>query len=303
MLKQNTVLILGAGSSMDYQMPSGAQLLNMIKKECNNIKRGDYKIIESSGFSTSPFVELLTALMDTDFLSIDAFLSVYKEHNDAGKFMIAACLLPCEKPENFQGFGIEKDDKRENWMQYLFQRKKGNSLIEFASNPVTFITFNYDRCLDYYIRRYMKGRYRATEAEIEKAMETLPIIHVHGQLGSLTQVPFGQLAKSYSAGSVAWAAKSIQIIHEAERSTQFQRATNSLCYAKRIGILGFGFHPTNIQRLDMKDANKHATVFATAKGMSKPEIAEAQSRIMTQTSSDFHQENCHYLCKHTSLLF
>jgi len=185
MLKEKTVFILGAGSSRDYGYPTGPGLMELMRDRCEEVKKGTASFAGNSGFTNDQFLDFGKLLDDnnTIFPSIDALLYTHPEHIELGRFLIATCLLPCEKADDFSKIEDEK-----NWMLYLFRKMEGGTLDDFADNPVKFISFNYDRCLDYYLRKYLIARYRATAQKVDTALQAIPIIHVHGWLG-----PFNDL--------------------------------------------------------------------------------------------------------------
>ncbi len=150
MLKHNTVFVLGAGSSCDFSYPSGSKLMALIRRECFKIERGDFQILANTGnIDQKQYGELRKLIDEVNYDSIDELLASHREHLDIGKLMIALCLLPFEQRE--ATFKIEY--RSVNWMHYLFKKMAGHDLKEFAVNEVTFITFNYDRCFDYFLKR------------------------------------------------------------------------------------------------------------------------------------------------------
>jgi hypothetical protein len=182
--------------------------------------------------------------------------------------MIAASLLPLE---NYKPFYAE-EHRAKNWMHYLFHKKMypdANSLMEFVSNPLTFVTFNYDRCLESYLRDYLMEQYTATGDDVDKAMDKISIIHVHGRMGSLKEIPFGDPNLASDGVQIKQAAQGIKIIRDAdEQSVDFMKAWKAIEGAKRVAFLGFGYHPLNIKRLKLSRCLGRGTLlYGTAKGL------------------------------------
>jgi hypothetical protein len=128
----------------------------------------------------------------------------------------------------------------------------------FGKNAVAFITFNYDRLLEYYLFTCLKNSYgRSIEACAEQ-LNQIPIVHLHGDLGAL---PWQKVEASREYGAIVSveeikvAASRIKIIHEdtADRDKEFGRAKEELGKATRIYFLGFGYNPTNMARLGVVD--------------------------------------------------
>lgn len=69
-------------------------------------------------------------------------------------------------------------------MQNLFN-SLNRPFQEFGENPVSFIRFNYDISVEYYLFNCLKNSYRQTDDEGAKQLRKIPIVHVHGNLGAL----------------------------------------------------------------------------------------------------------------------
>jgi hypothetical protein len=296
MLQHKTAIVVGAGASCCYGLPTGDGLLREIVKLCQETMNRDYKRVANANFTIDRYENLKKLIEESNCSSIDDLLSTYTELSEVGKFLIAACLFPLENPKVL--FDFER--KSNSWMVELFRKMATDDLATFAKNPVTFITFNYDRSLDYYLRRQLAIKYRADESAVETVMESIPIIHVHGQLGTLAEMPYGAEHFKHGAGKVRKASDGIKIIHEADpQSPEFDRAAQSLREADRIGIMGFGFHETNIKRLRLKDAVKDKYLAATTLGL--PPLAQRNIKFRLGPVIEF-REQCLDLLRDTELL-
>ena len=164
-----------------------------------------------------------------------------------GRHAIAAELLRYENPEKIF---IHK-----GWYQYLYNTMCDPDRFEsFGRSNVSFVTFNYDRSLEYYLYSALKSSFQKNAVECLNNFEAIPIIHVHGQLAP---TPTGFVWPDYGTqitpDLVRFAAERIRIIHETnERTSEFQAAQGRLRDAERICFLGFGYHHVNLRRL-LKD--------------------------------------------------
>jgi hypothetical protein len=305
MLKANTVLIIGAGASIDYGYPSGNQLLAEVREECWKVEQGDLSNVYGWNLGGIERVAELRKLIDTQrtFDSIDELLSVHRSLMDVGKFMIALRLLPRENKD-----AIINTERKRHWMLDLFRAADEDRIFShFFNNNLTFITFNYDRVLDFYLRHYTMERYPETTAQgLAEVAKAFPIIHVHGDLGEISQRPFAEDVdlKKWGASQITNASKRIQIIHEADPdSTQFRMAQLALNRANRVGFLGFGYHNTNIERLKLRETLADKMVIGTAYRMGNQQIVKARTAMQARNAIyQFHDCDCSSLINNTELI-
>ncbi|HLA72841.1 MAG TPA: hypothetical protein VK624_15140 [Steroidobacteraceae bacterium] len=109
-----------------------------------------------------------SALMDCESDSLDSLLELRPELDEIGRRYIAHRILSAEN-RNYH-FRPERAD----WLAYLFnQMDTGQSLEAFLNSPVTFVTYNYDRRIEYQISRGLHARY----VEVEKDVDDRVIEH------------------------------------------------------------------------------------------------------------------------------
>lgn len=286
---------------MHYGFPSGDTLIREVRAECKKVEGKLYNCIANTGHNNKEVIELGQVIDRTNFRSIDALLSTYTEFVEVGKLLIAVCLLP--KEEKDAAFSAEK--RSTNWMLYLFEKMQGQRLEHFALNRVTFVTFNYDRSLEYFLRRQLRDCYpKSSVAEVEEVLRGIKIIHVHGQLGGLDQVEYGVDHLRYGGAVAKKAASGIRIVHEADsESIEFKNACFALEDAERVGILGFGYLSENMDRLRFAQTLSNKYVVGTCKGRTKPELNDVRSRIRGgMTYEAFLDGDCVDLLRQTELI-
>jgi hypothetical protein len=277
MIAKKVVLVLGAGASMPFGFPSGVDLKAVITER---LVRGDpWHSVLISDFGSTHTGDFRTALLKSGKQSVDAFLEHRTTFLEVGKAAIACALLPCEVEDSLF------IKRKESWYDYLF--KKCNSQFEqFSDNSVSVLTFNYDRSLEHYLFTTLKNSYGKTSEECAGVLRSLPIIHLHGQLGELPwsnngqindRVPFGA---DVSRASSYLAAKAIKIIHEdIAGNEQFQQAQKLLQEANLICCIGFGYDDTNMQRLFDFAPNQDQIVVGSAKGLSERECSIISDKL------------------------
>jgi len=301
MITQTTVLILGAGASKPYGFPTGAELRDKV------LRLGDaepfYGMCNMFGHERDVVMSFIHAFRMSATNSIDAFLEYRSEFMDIGKIAITLILTECERePELHSGSG--------DWYRYLFGKLSTN-FEDFSKNQLSILTFNYDRSLEQFLFTALKNLYGKSDEECIKAVETIPIIHLHGKIGNLPwqggdrpYEGYDVLSFSQNGSAATWLAEGIEgikILHEGsvKPSTEFSKAHRLLSKAKRIYFLGFGYHPINIKRLrvDRLDKLQLKQATGTVYGLT-PVECEAIERNLLADRFDLHQTNA----RHQSIL-
>lgn len=270
MITNETVLILGAGASSDFQYPLGYQLLQKI---CNQIGNSDIvKFFLELGFTKDIILKFRDALFYSGKYSVDAFLEHRKEFIDVGKAAIAYALIPYEITNNLFNEG-------DNWYKYLYN-KLNTSLDEFHLNKIAIKTYNYDRSLEHYLYTTLKNSYGITDNECAEKLKSIPIIHLHGCLGYLPwqkSENYREYSNVLSVDNIKISSKMIKIIHEdISKDNEFTIANELIKKAKRVYFLGFGYNTTNLKRLNLTGGK---SIFGTGVGMTHMEMQSITSKF------------------------
>ena len=272
MIKTKTLFILGAGASQPFDYPTGIELRDKIlfgntyeADVVNALNRCD----DNAVTFRQDIKRFNDAFSGSAGYSIDSFLEERpKEHPFMyiGKTFIAKILISCEKDNNLR-INTEK-----NWYMYLFDRMKA-SFEELSQNRISFITFNYDRSLEYFLFEAIKKQFDKGSEECVKMMKNFQIVHLYGKLDPLPwQEPHG---KEYSTTEnlierLRAAPINIKLIsdeREVEKSEYFQEAYKLIEWADRIFFLGFSFDETNLKRLHLDFIENKKQIFATVRGI------------------------------------
>ncbi len=311
MIKKNTLLILGAGASVNFGFPLGLALLWKIIDFLNENTKEFYALCHK-GFDETYIKKFRKALSCED-TSIDSFLEYNKEFLVIGKVSIALALLPCEITENLF---VNAKDRERNWYQLLFGRLSRDCPFDkFQDNKLRIITFNYDRSLEQFLYERIQSKYNSeSEADCIAKVKSIPIIHVHGRLGCLPwqepeneneqiieydsyktyksvvaypatpeQLSASILKPEYPiidtyAHKAAESSKSIKIIHHEVQSYE-EKVYDLIKENNAIHFLGFGYHPENMTRLKLKDyyQSPEAPICGTGMGLSLTRLTEIAS--------------------------
>ncbi|MBN1270598.1 MAG: hypothetical protein JXB04_13490 [Kiritimatiellae bacterium] len=246
MIEKPTVLILGAGSSVDYGFPTGPDLRDIICAMPRNQNQHStfYSILKYSD-KIQQFELFCEKLKGSGTRSVDAFLE--RDDRDEfqwiGRVAIAAALFPLEDVGRLF-------EKSSSWYHYLFAQMSA-SFDDFGRNRVSVLTYNYDRSLEFFLLHSMTNLYGRPESECADLLKHIPIVHMHGTLGDL---PFlGEQKKAYDGAvdsrALSLAAKMIRVVHEVRNEPQFAKAKRLLADAHTVCFLGFGYHHANLDRL------------------------------------------------------
>jgi len=256
---------------MPYGFPSGQGLLQMARDAGGGISRLVSHLSHEEQRQLPTFVEALSGTLDK---SLDAMLETRSDVTALGKAFMARALLNSERAAK-----IKTQEPEGAWYRELWAAISARSLEEVARNPLTIVTFNYDRSLEYSLIRALHTRTQAPPVECAQALSPIGPIHLHGSLGPLPEqaskterlplsVPYGGDGPGVTANNCADAARSIRIIHEAQPHDEaFALARRVLSSAERIVFLGFGYARQNVERLQLLEcANKNATMYLCARG-------------------------------------
>jgi hypothetical protein len=279
-INQKTVLILGAGASRPYFLPTGAELRNLL------LQRDYHPILQSlelTGGDGLPYFdwyreqlqdhirqeqikEFQTRFAESELVSIDRFLAINPEFDDAGRFMIALILLNCERQNYLKG----------NWYQTLFNELTTDG-AEIPRDLVSVITFNYDRSLEWYLFRSFRATFNLNDSEAWKRVQQIKIVHVYGDLGPLQAeqtetVDFGVWKRA------AASKKHIKLIQPRAQSKFIEQIKGLLTAPIRVVFLGFGFDSMNLDAIDMNE-NRGYSIYASCYDLSATRMEYAQKKL------------------------
>jgi hypothetical protein len=179
----------------------------------------------------------------------------------------------------------------QHWYRYLWERMRQGARTseEFGENRVRIITYNYDTSLEQYFEsvfRYAFPDLAAADREAAKEFRArvLPVVHLHGSLGEAANQVFA-VSERMSLNILDFyrqVAGGVRIVHDDKPTAEYATAHEWLRDATAIHFLGFGYHPTNVRRLDaLEQIRGRAGVLygGTAYGLQYAEITRAESLL------------------------
>lgn len=253
-------IILGAGAHKPFGFPLGDGLkddvANQLVNAANNI--GDKKAKEH-------YHTLRRYLLDCGF-SIDRFLTEHKASDKDIRPLIAKSLLGNENSH--------KEQVMADWLKYLWPYMVEKKHV--LTKRFVFITFCYDRTVQYKLARACEGLWGMTPKDAAELVETtIPIYHVYGSFGSIvpdekTFLPYGEYAAYEEAG------KRINIIGEKDAAATTDEIHKVIAGSSRFFMLGAGFHSENMKLLSLDKTG--TPVNSTCLGFTGPEATGIRQR-------------------------
>lgn len=319
------VFIIGAGCSVPYGFPTGAMLMQKLKKFDYGTKfsREPYDIsdiflvdlyqerfgcssadckrlgidIEWSLPSTNdealynqmmdgivlPFSQSVrnSMMVSTDESLKNRLGQKQNEQIDFGKRLIAYEILEAEQASQLGNI---------DWIQHLLSRIDQQDNWKEILKQTVFLTFNYDRVLEYCIFLYLTSNKQYADADAHAFIKEMQIFHVNGFIGSLEEIPFGAVEN----GKYQEIAKRMETVWEKRQNrdeTEKAKYQEFLKSAQRVYFMGFSYIPDNLESIGIPrgaEIIRNAKVYATAMGLSSQNRLRISSYLDLK---DFEKRN------------
>jgi hypothetical protein len=314
MFNSKTVFVVGAGASKEAGLPIGSELTTKIadlvnlEVEFDRVISGDQEIYKAlvqlvrsdTSWGNNDLLSSGEQLADAMRLaqSIDTFLQSHSSNREfvlLGKLGIvraigqaeAASLLASRQP----GEPSDLSKLSKTWY-YSLARMLFNGVpadephLAFAN--VSFIVFNYDRCLEVFLIRAAEMFFRLSRAEAIDLIRRVSFVHPYGSLGDIF-LPNG-IGVPFASKRLDLLAASGRIKTFSEQS-ELRASVQKLVYdAEKLIFLGFGFHEQNMELLDISQdvsptrAAATKQIYATTHGLSDSD----EEVVRSQLSHAFH---------------
>jgi hypothetical protein len=299
-----TVFVLGAGASYPYGFPSGRGLKRALESSGDlfNVSadwhRGSENLPATDSLYPQSTLDDFSALLRKSPMSVDFFLNKHPDYEHIGKTAIASVILAQEKLQA-SGTIPTKDRVQDQWYSIVLEQMLANANANnYRDNRVTFVTFNYDRSLDFYMLSALVGSGLAGSLEdAEELALSTPVLHVYGMTGKLLgdeSVPYGGGAHPYVQSSalgdrgdyvglpdIARAAQAIYTMYEHRSTAELEKAIDALCSAERIVISGFGWDPYNTIALRPNEwVDNHRQILVTSMPQDSIQLRDQAKQVL-----------------------
>jgi hypothetical protein len=284
-MKHQTVLVLGAGASRPFGFPTGGELRGQLLHDLGEPMSHDLgNALVSCGFQPKDVQSFRNCFLQSQMLSIDAFLQRWPEFEIVGKNAIAAQILRFEAATK-EALWIQPD-----WYQRLLLAIAEDK--DLYAHRLAIVSFNYDRSLEYYLVSSLPATCHITREQAMERVRRLDIVHFYGDLGPLKEVT-GEGMRTYGVfddHAIRPAAESIHVIGRSDKAKAAIEKACVLCLeAEVVCFIGFGFLQENLQALrthGWREGNPDVRIHATNDGLEP--VAEARvTREFARLSVDW----------------
>lgn len=321
MLDKKTVFILGAGASCPYGYPSGGHLRRRICLPTSMPVEKQKELISAIG---SPNIdsEFRKKFENSSTKSIDIFMARNPKLAPVGKCIIAFEIFNAEHRSLFREqaewvqemrksqmsettrdqYLAKKDFQGGIWYEYLFDRltaglASNDDLPDFSEGKVAFITFNYDRSLEYFLYESFHNSFtEVPESQIVQSLKSLKILHIYGQIAPLKWQDSAQgvdYRPPINVSLLRNASSYIRTIYEEQKNPELKEAQDLIKQAEQIFLLGFGYAAENMQILGLPGVIPpgNCQVHGTAFNLNKQEVDRIRNGIVEGLRTDGVSKN------------
>jgi hypothetical protein len=309
MFRAKTVLVLGAGASFEAGLPVGVELKNNISKltryrmKFGEIDSGDRVFLNEvtrglPGVQVQIVISALSKISNgiTYVSSVDNFLEVHRDDELIQKCAKAAISKEISDAERHSALFVDRsniyntlDTSRlcKTWhleLAHIALEKANSDALATALRSFSIISLNYDRCAEWFLFNALMGLYNLSSGDAAELLKNLRVIHPYGAIGSPSWSS-GTEAEEFGPdmrGRLALAANRIKTFTEdVSNLPEVATARQEIEAAGNIVLLGFSFHPQNLQLLAPKRVSlkKARNVFGTTLGMSAEDTRVVQQEL------------------------
>ena len=291
------VFVLGAGASVPYGYPTGYGLREHLIEIPNTIFNNSsidqqlYYLLNNRK-PANVIAEFKSVFYNCGVNSIDLFLTNNESFDKIGKVLIAYILTQCEYISRVKDLGKQEN---QNWMQYFYNifisRAVGKDGLDLLINKpfnMAFITFNYDRSLEYFFESSIYSLYydhfQKHPDDFLKIKEKIIIHHMYGSINK-PDISYGMLAGEKALEL----SKHINIIHDENRKESSKKSNELLEQAEKIVFLGFGYDEYNISNLlNDKPLSGNKKIIGSVYRMSDSEINIKDELLTTHFGGNYY---------------
>jgi hypothetical protein len=168
--------------------------------------------------------------------------------------------------------GFDPDKFADTWFaKFMYMLGRGvpkENVAEIFEN-VSFVIFNYDRCVEHFLLNALKRLYNLTEPDAWSLVDDMRILHPYGLIAPLNEVPFGASGANYLA-----LARGIKTYTEQMAAANvIKQLAEEVYQAACIVFLGFAYHSQNMRMLKPRKPVAVKPIFGTAYNMSDSDVS------------------------------
>lgn len=311
MFKDNTVFVVGAGASKEFGLPTGAQLVETIKKHSDfrdavygdsygrnsevftHLQQTHYQDREGLNLRIDAASKIIKGIDSAE--SIDEFIFRHADNPciaEVGKLQIAHAIAAAEKASFLSeknGFYRDISKADGTWIWTFFKSLiKGVAMkdVQRLGEEISIICFNYDRCIEHYLEHALQHAYEMSAKDARAIVNRINIIHPYGTLGKLSQFAFGRPESfaNMAPNIITWS-------ETMKEETLPERMKTAIDEAERVVFLGFGFADQNMQLMNTNPADRKVNrprAYASAIGLHREAEESMKMNIHALHSQGIH---------------
>lgn len=318
MFRAKTVLVIGAGASVEVGLPMGSELLKQIVQlthitfDFSRQKSGDHGILEALKLCLNEGREV-TRLNDhlkagwqlsesaKQALSIDNVIDALEDPQVElmGKLGIVRAILKAEgaspvfKRTQDIPDTLDLSKFHDAWYSSLTKLLTENvrkGAVDSIFDNLEIINFNYDRCLEHYLPISLASYYGLKVDAVREVMQKLVIHRPYGVAGRLPWQKGEGPSVGFGEGSpqqLAEVAQQVRTFTErVEEGAELAAMRATIANADRVVFLGFAFHRQNVELLAQKLPD-HSELVATAYQISESDKSVIEDELGKAFEHDF----------------
>jgi hypothetical protein len=331
--KEKTTFVIGAGSGVDIDMPTGAKLIEEICRKLNFLYEGGRRKSGSGSdlihqalqrASARHKIEMQRLLSAATAIthgahhmgSIDSFIHAHS-NNDyikvCGKIAIVEIILDYEKrcsvfidqtrmPHKFNDENKMRASWYDKFMSLLVGRIVANENLDNIFDNVAIINFNYDRCIEQYLHLSLQRSYLISP---DRAAELISKLKIHHPYGVISKLPWQNQNRvgvhlggdpHGNENDLEGLSQNIKTFNEeVNESTELDEIKSFMAESKRSIFLGFHFHDQNVALITPRapEVKNVHHAFVSTYGRKAPELEIIKSQIETMFQATAHQTAVH----------
>jgi len=321
-MTRKTVFVVGAGASKEANLPTGYELKGEISRlldirfDWRDQKSGDYLITQAlrnhvrehaeHPGDINPYIHEAWHIRDAlpQAISIDNLIDSQRGNEKlalCGKLAIVRSILAAEH-KSLLYFQRDRADSNisfktlsESWYLPFFQLLTENCCaddLDERFKNVALIVFNYDRCIEHFLKNALQNYYRIPDAKAAELVGSIDILHPYGKVGLL---PWQGTSSTMEFGAEPNSEQLLQLAHDIKtftegtdpESSEILAIRSHIASAKRLVFIGFAFHKLNMNLISAQDlAEADAStikVYSTTLG-----ISESDKDVVSDMINDLY---------------
>lgn len=301
-MSNEVTFIIGAGSSTNFGLPVGTKLYDEIIGDLTGWRSladilNEISDIDAHAMSCN---EIADSMKLSPLSSIDEFIHNYcaEDQNSEAllKVLIAKNILSLEDHQSI--FNRKNDNWYRNIISYLI-RNANKEYETISEQPINFVTFNYDRTLEWFLYHGILSTFPKAQENKVKYNEWFKkycekrIYHVYGSLGEITERGLGmktdinlketKLNGRPKALFIYEASKMLTSIRYNEDTEIPKKLKAMFNNTSRIYSIGFGYQLDNLKKLPIKERTPvHGSCYEIKEG-EKSAIKSTFERLFKST--------------------